>query len=188
VIVEMWPVLDSIVPSEAKGAVKADISGAQTPDGNKIPGFGRQDIQLHNVENFVSPVLNLSLQKLPSPTIFTHVGQNITYNYTVTNDASTSEGVIGGPINITDNQTTNSLPYTISDVGLPIGTNVTGSLNYTITQQDFDAGYVTNLANATGISNNALVHSNDTIAKITAFAQNPALNITKSQSEQNYGV
>ena len=77
-------------------------------------------------------IRSLTIVKSASPATYFAVGQNITYTYTVTNSGNVN---ITGPINITDNKTGT---FTISNIGLAPGHSITGTANYTITQDDLE--------------------------------------------------
>lgn len=88
-------------------------------------------------------VSNMTIVTLASPTNYSTEGQTITYNYIVTNTGNVD---IKGPITITDNKTNPIVIY----IDLAPGLNTTGNAIYNITRADLDAGYVSNLASATG--------------------------------------
>src|SRR5664280_2226353 len=99
----------------------------------------------------------LIIGKSASPEIYNTVGQNITYTYTVTNYGNVN---ITGPINVTDNKTGT---FTISNIGLAPGHSITGTANYTITQDDLE----TCNDNATPINDSDhWDHSNDNATPI----------------------
>ncbi len=106
--------------------------------------------------------------KIASPTTYSSVGENITYTYNVNNTGNVG---ISAPINVTDNRIGT---FTISNIGLAPGQNVTGTANYTVTQEDLDSGSVTNAAFATGTFNGTEVNSTNVTATVIAN-QNPAL-------------
>jgi hypothetical protein len=111
-------------------------------------------------------VTNLTIVTLASPTNYSIEGQTITYNYIVNNTGNVD---IKGPITITDNKTN---PIVIN-IDLAPGLNTTGNAIYNITRADLDAGYVINLASATGTYNNAEVKSNTDTVKIMADTEIP---------------
>ncbi len=117
--------------------------------------------------------------KIASPTTYSSVGENITYTYNVNNTGNVG---ISAPINVTDNRTGT---FTISNIGLAPGQNVTGTANYTVTQDDLDSGSVTNAAFATGTFNGTEVNSANVTATVIAN-QNPALLTVKIASPTTY--
>jgi len=80
----------------------------------------------------------LTIVKSVSSTTYSTVGENITYNYTVTNSGNVN---IKGPINIIDSRTNDTI--TIPNTDLAPGQSVTGKSNYSITQEDINSGSVT---------------------------------------------
>jgi len=123
----------------------------------------------------------LMLVKVPSPTIYSAVGQNITYTYIVTNNGNVE---IAGPISITDNKTGT---IQISNSDLASGKYVIGTANYTVTQADIDSGSVTNEAFATGTSNGTIINSAQVNTTVTAI-KNPALITVKVASPIIYSI
>jgi len=104
----------------------------------------------------------LTILKSASPTTYSAVGQNITYNYNVTNSGNV---VILGPINVTDNRTGT---IHISNNSLAPGQSIIGTTNYTITQTDINNGSVTNAAFVTGKLGSNTITSNNVAATVTA--------------------
>ena len=117
--------------------------------------------------------------KIASPTTYSSVGENITYTYNVNNTGNVG---ISAPINVTDNRIGT---FTISNIGLAPGQNVTGTANYTVTQDDLDSGSVTNAAFATGTFNGTEVNSTNVTATVIAI-QSPALLTVKIASPETY--
>ena len=94
---------------------------------------------------------NMLIVETASPTTYSAVGQNITFDYTVINIGPLP---ISGYINVTGNKT----GLVILSDGVPaldvIGGNysspfVTGQAKYTIKQEDIDEGSITNLVSIT---------------------------------------
>ena len=103
----------------------------------------------------------LTIVKSASPSSYDHVGEPITYTYTVKN---TGDVEIKGPITVTDDKFgTITIPN--SDI-LSKGSSVTGASTYKITDADINAGHVTNLAYTTGLFNNQPIISPQSIALI----------------------
>ncbi len=102
----------------------------------------------------------LKITEFAFPTKYTAIEQNITYFYMVTNPGNVD---LTGNINITDNVTGTT---TLSTDGLDVGSILAGTSIHTITQADIDAGSVTNLASATGSSNNQPVISPNATATV----------------------
>jgi uncharacterized repeat protein (TIGR01451 family) len=120
---------------------------------------------------------SLSLTKSASPETYSAVDQTITYTYVVTNTGNVP--VTG--LTISDDKTTVSLVSTIVDPGQ----SVTGTATYKITQNDINAGSVTNKATATGKYNSQTVNSNEATVTVKAV-QNSALKLEKSASPTIY--
>jgi hypothetical protein len=123
----------------------------------------------------------LGLTKTPSPTTYDHVGQVITYTYTLTNTANVT---LSGPFTVTDDKTTVTCPSTAT---LDPGTSVTCTATYAITQVDLDAGQVINHATGTATFDGNPVHS----APVTAVVEddkNPALTLAKSVAPGTYST
>ena len=80
----------------------------------------------------------LTIVKSASPTNYSTVGQNIIYTYTVTNSGNVN---IKGPINIIDSLING--PISIPNTDLGPGQSITGTSNYSITQEDINSGSVT---------------------------------------------
>jgi len=95
------------------------------------------------------PGAALTILKSVSPTTYASVGQTITYTYKVTNNGNVN---ILAPITVTDDKL-GTVPIQRSGTLSP-SSSVTGTATYKITDADINTGYVTNLAYATGSSNN----------------------------------
>ncbi len=80
----------------------------------------------------------LTIVKSASPTNDSTTGQTITYIYNVTNSGNVN---IKGPINITDSRINGSILIPNTDLGP--GQSITGTSNYSITQEDINSGSVT---------------------------------------------
>ncbi len=80
----------------------------------------------------------LKIVKSASPITYSTVGQTITYTYTVTNSGNVN---IKGPINIIDSHINE--PISIPNTDFAPGQSITGTSNYSITQEDINSGSVT---------------------------------------------
>ena len=125
---------------------------------------------------------HLTLEKTPSPTNYSVVGQNITYNYKVTNDGNVN---LTGPIKVTDNKINGGAPFNLSAGGLNFGQNTSNTVNYTITSNDINASSVTNSATATGTYNGVDINSTATTATVRYTVP---LQIVKTASPTTYGA
>jgi uncharacterized repeat protein (TIGR01451 family) len=125
------------------------------------------------------PTLNIT--KVASPSSYDHIGELITYTYTVTNTGNVD---IPEPITVHDNKILGE-QITIGTSGsmLAPGQNVTGTGTYAITQADLNNGSVTNSAFATGPNN--IVISNNTSVTVLAI-QKPNLKIDKDVDPKTY--
>jgi len=99
---------------------------------------------------------------------------------------NTGKKKINYPIKVTDDHIDNGNPFRISGRNgeLAVGGKITYKRTYTITQADFDAGSVTNLASATGYFCDKLIKSND--ATVTVNCVHPALTLDKSADPKTY--
>lgn len=113
----------------------------------------------------------LSLEKSADPATYTAAGQKITYAYKVTNSGNVA---ISGPIKVVDDKLGTVF---ISGSSLSPGQNVTGTATHTISQADLDAGYITNIAYATGAYCKCIKSNTDTetvtLIKIPPVTQVP---------------
>ncbi|MHB8101622.1 MAG: beta strand repeat-containing protein [Methanosarcina sp.] len=157
-------------------------AGSVTNNANATGTFNGQEVKSNNVNETVTAEQNpaLNITKTADPETYNVVDQTITYNYNVTN---TGNVPVSG-ITVTDNKTSVILD---NNEDLAPGTSVNGTATYTITQDDINAGSVTNNANATGTFNGQEVKSNNVNETVTA-EQNPALNITKTADPETYNV
>ena len=129
-----------------------------------------------------SPVLTLTKDSDPSNASFTAVGGVISYVYSVTNT-----GLVGltGDLTLTDNRLAAPFVCRPASAGVfAVGAVATCTADYTVTQADLDAGFVTNEALATavfaiGTPNERSVTSNPATKTVTATAA-PALSVVKS--------
>ncbi len=109
----------------------------------------------------------LSLVKTATPANYDHVGQTISYSYVVKNIGNVA---LSAPFAVTDDKATVTCPQTPNP--LPVGSSITCSASYAITQADLDAGSVTNHASATAKYGANTVTSNNAQATVNA-TQNP---------------
>ncbi|MGN6125326.1 MAG: DUF7507 domain-containing protein, partial [Humibacter sp.] len=122
----------------------------------------------------------LTVVKAASPTTVDHVGQTVTYTFTVNNDTAVAlNGVAVADVQSTKGSTLTSGP-TCPSPSLAPGANEQCTATYTVTQADLDNGSITDSATASGtpVSGSPLVSAPST-ATVTA-TQSPALTLTKS--------
>ncbi|MFC3417884.1 DUF7507 domain-containing protein [Algoriphagus hitonicola] len=101
------------------------------------------------------------------------VGDLVEYSYLITNSGNV---VLAGPFTVTDDKIATIAPV---DGPLAPGASVTVTATYTITQEDLNAGSVTNTASASTTYGDNTVTS-DTDDKTANADQTPALTIAKS--------
>ncbi len=111
----------------------------------------------------------LKLEKSAFPTTYDHVGELITYTYTVTNIGNVT---VVGQISITDDKLTVTCPPTAS---LAPGASLTCTATHVVTQADLDAGQIANVASA---SNGVVTSPPDTVT--VGADQRPSLTVAKS--------
>ena len=124
----------------------------------------------------------LDLTKTASPATYTHVGQLITYTYTVTNPKFfTLRGV-----HVLDDRISHSVSCTPAALATSQGATCTAE--YTVTQADLDRGHITNAARASGLTpNDDTVDSGPADATVHAVPQ-PGIGLAKSASPVRYAV
>jgi hypothetical protein len=118
----------------------------------------------------------LSLEKSADPVTYDTAGQMIKYSYKVTNSGNV---VISGPIRVIDDKLGTVL---ISSSSLSPGQNVTGTATHTISQADLDAGYITNVAYATGTYCGKKVRSNDDTETVRLIKIPPTTEVPEFES------
>ncbi len=124
----------------------------------------------------------LHIAKTAAPTAYDHVGQKITYRYTATNPKFFTLH----DVHVTDDRIGHNIACTPST--LATGDTATCTAEYTITQDDLNAGHVTNAARATGLTpNRDTVISHPADATVTA-RQRPAIHLVKSASPATYAA
>ena len=127
--------------------------------------------------NVLSANPALKLTKEAAPLTYNAVDQTITYTYNVTNDGN----VVVNGITVTDNKTAVTLDKTYLDPG----ESTKGTATYSILQEDIDAGWVTNLAVATGkYDDNKDVTSNEATATVKKVAPTGQICPTQTTCEQ----
>ncbi|GII81977.1 hypothetical protein Sru01_69590 [Sphaerisporangium rufum] len=154
----------------------------------------------------VSAASSLALRKTADPTVMTQAGQAIVYSYLVTNTGD----VTLNTLTVTDMTVSRTGPPatgcpitppgsgvsadcgSVQDGARPVitcpvttlapGASTTCTATYRVTQEDIDAGTITNTASAAGIQpGGAVTVSNDSTATVTAL-ELPAVSLVKSVS------
>jgi uncharacterized repeat protein (TIGR01451 family) len=124
-------------------------------------------------------VPKLSVVKTPSPTTFTAVGQTIQYKYDVTNNGVTQ---FLNVVNITDNKIPGGAFTCFTPSGpnyFAAGTTQSCIKNYTVTQADVDAGFVTNQATASTAGPGGVQVTSVPVSATANAIQSPSLTVTK---------
>jgi uncharacterized repeat protein (TIGR01451 family) len=124
----------------------------------------------------------LTVVKAASPTTVDHVGQRVTFTFTVDNDTAVAlNGVAIDDVQSAPAGALTSGP-TCPSPSLAPGATEDCSATYTVTQADLDSGSISDSATASGtpVSGSPLVSAPST-ATVTA-TQTPALTLTKSAS------
>jgi len=124
----------------------------------------------------------LDLTKTAAPTTYTHVGQEITYTYTVTNPKFFTLH----DVHVTDDRVHGRIPCTPST--LATGESATCTATYKITQADLDAGHVTNTATATGTTPNHDDVTSDPADETVHARHHPGIKLVKSASPTRYAA
>ena len=125
-------------------------------------------------DNLEIPIVRrpeLKLVKSASPLVYDHVGQTITYTYTVTNAGNVT---LLGQIIVTDNKVTVNCPPSTT---LAPGASTTCTATHTVTQADLDANQIVNVASAS----NGVISSPPDTATVKAD-QNALLSVVKSST------
>jgi uncharacterized repeat protein (TIGR01451 family) len=153
---------------------------------NIAQGFGYFDDELvesnEDDETVTSvPAPELSLVKLATPVTYDAVGDEITYTYRLTN---TGNVTLMGPFSVDDDKATVT-PVGMLPMVLAPDAFIDFEATYTITQEDLDAGSVTNIAQGHGFYNQEPVDSNEDDETVTAV-QNPELTLLKEASPATY--
>jgi len=130
----------------------------------------------HDPAEISSVQPGLSLAKSASPTIFTAVGQVVTYTYSVTNSGNVT---LNGPITVSDDRATVTCPNVST---IAPGASITCSATYVVTQADMDNGSVTNHANAQAFFGGLPVISNPAQATVNVAS----IALSKSASPTTY--
>jgi uncharacterized repeat protein (TIGR01451 family) len=133
----------------------------------------------------VKDCATLSITKEGHPTTYHHVGQVITYTYTVKN-TSPSDGFTLHNITVHDD-----LLGVITDCRertLAPGQSTTCTATHRITQDDLNAGHVINTAYSTGNTPNGTGVTSDKDEEIVTARQYAAIKVTKEATPQTYSV
>ena len=108
---------------------------------------------------------SLGVEKSSSAATISFAGETVPYNYLVTN---TGNVVITSAITIDDDKISNVICPALPAGGLQPGASLTCSADYTVSQSDLDAGFVTNIATASSDVDGAPVTSDPDTVTIDA--------------------
>jgi uncharacterized repeat protein (TIGR01451 family) len=141
VVVEIWVVLKSTIPTGSTGTVSTSVDSAQTATGDKITS-GKQTIDINKLQEFFTSDADVSVLKtdIPDPVL---QGQNLNYTILVKNN---SPDTVANGVNVTDTLDVNTTfvsasgaPYTLTgntlifNIGaLSPGQSVTLDINTTV--------------------------------------------------------
>ena len=160
---EIWTYTCDRTMTQAQINAGGDLSNTVTADSAEtLPSTDTLDIAIAQ-----SPALTIA-KTITSGARYAAVGDVITYEYRVLNSGNVT---VDGPITVTDDRTSVTCPATSS---LDPGATVTCTAAYSITQDDLDAGSVTNTATATGIFGGGQVAS-ATVSASARSAVSPTL-------------
>ncbi len=142
---------------------------------------GGKTIQSNQAMATVTAVYNpaISIVKTADKASFSTVGEEITYSYMVKNTGNVSLN----SLSVIDDK---NIAVTCPVANLAAGQETTCTAKYYITQDDMDAGSVTNLGTATANSAGGSV-SDDDDETITTSNQQPALALVKLATPKVYG-
>ena len=133
------------------------------------------------------PAPHITLGKSPSSKTYDHVGQVITYTYTITNTGNTTLGP--SQFTVSDNKINGGTAFNCAaaNMTLATGASFTCTGTYAVTQNDLDVGFVTNNATAfVSVPGTDGLRSSDTVT-INA-AQNPHLALVKHANRTTFDV
>jgi uncharacterized repeat protein (TIGR01451 family)/LPXTG-motif cell wall-anchored protein len=159
------------------------ITNTATASGTSQGGTATSEPSTASVTATAAP--GLTVVKSASPTTVATVGQMIAYSFLVTNDGNVTLTDVG--IDETAFSGTGSLSaITCLDTTLAPEASTTCSASYAVTQDDLDAGSVTNTADAIGSTpSGSVVTSRDPSTASVAATQAPALTVQKSASRSS---
>ncbi|WP_321420771.1 hypothetical protein [uncultured Methanomethylovorans sp.] len=114
VIVEIWVVLKSTIPSKTTGNVQTELIDANTATGDSI-STGKQTVPLLQVGDFFSSDADISVTKIDSPDPVVQ-GQQLSYSLVVTNNAidTVANGIV-----VTDTLDSNVVFVSASNASAP---------------------------------------------------------------------
>ncbi len=182
---ETCPATDSLAPGDSITCAatyiiqQSDVdAGGLTNVASATNGTVTSPTDTVTVPATQSPAL--ALAKSANPLTYAALGQEITYDYLLTN---TGNVTLVAPFAVSDDKAVVTCPPEVTS--LTPGGTLHCTATYTITQPDLDNGFVTNLATATATFGGNPVPSNESQATVNA-EQNPALTLVKSADPTQY--
>ncbi|SEH56565.1 MULTISPECIES: hypothetical protein [unclassified Leifsonia] len=163
------------------GGLTNSATASGTPTGSTTPVVSA----VSEVDTSAPAAPELTLDKTANPATVTKAGQKVVYSFRVENTGN----VTISAVQVNEGSFTGT--GTISAIVCPTGALVPGQVetctaDYTVTQQDVDAGQLTNTAAATGLSpQNATVTSKDSTATLTV-PRASALTLVKTAKAASY--
>lgn len=154
------------VTNSATASVSQRINGGSTP----TTSTSAPDTETVNAQQLPAFTLSKAI-KAGSATTFTDVGDEVTFEYTVTN---TGNETLTSPITVSDDQIVGTT--TCGPVPLNPGANVTCELVWTATQAAINAGDITNI----GTASSADVPTDATDTFTTSAVQEPGMAVVKT--------
>ncbi|MDY0088111.1 MAG: SdrD B-like domain-containing protein [Coriobacteriia bacterium] len=140
-----------------------------------------QTINIGNRE-VIPPQPSLKIDKSTTTLNYSALGDVINYSYKVTNNGNV---VLSAPWTVVDDKVINPIDVTGAPATLAPGDHFIVTASYAVTQDDLNAGSVTNLAYATGMYGVQLVSSPDDSAVVLGIRL-PALSLLKAASPGTY--
>ena len=156
------------------GSVTNIAEATGTPSGGTLAPAG----DTATVDGTQSPALDMVKRALD--TDFAAVGDVLTYEYDVTN---TGNVTITDPITVSDDKIASVSCPALPAGGLAPAASLTCSGSYTVTQDDLDAGQVTNVASATDGTT-----TSPTDDATVGGTQTPAMTIAKAANEADFSA
>ncbi len=162
---------------------QADVDGGSVTNiATAAASFGGKPVTSNQDQVTVNaiPKPDLSLVKSADLLTYNSVNQAISYIYVLKNIGNVT---LAGPFTVDDDKAAVTCPATAS---LAVGSSITCTATYHVTQADLDAGKVTNLATGHAQTLGGMpVNSNNASATVTAV-QTRALTIDKVAEEKSY--
>ncbi|NNE58302.1 MAG: DUF11 domain-containing protein [Hellea sp.] len=158
---------------------QADIdTGSVTNIAMATSGSTNSNVDTETISAVQQPAM--TIDKSSSSTSFAAAGDIVSYSYLVTNSGNTT---IVDPITVSDDKIPSVNCPALPVGGLPINGTLTCTADYTVTQADVDAGFVTNIASSSSGTTTSPVDS-----ETVSASQAPSLAIVKTALTATYRV